>query len=113
MLGQRKGLESINPLILVSVIGNYNSASTLLNLNIVMKQFLNHIDCLIDLTNAIKLAVDCLKTGGVIAVPTDTIYGLAGLTQMDDAVNKIYDIKARNTLKPISVSVSQVEEIYK
>lgn len=71
------------------------------------------VNYIIDLTNAIKLAVDCLQAGGVIALPTDTVYGLAGLTQMDEAVNKIYDIKARNTLKPISVSVSQVEEIYK
>ena len=29
----------------------------------------------------------------VVAVPTDTIYGIAGLVQNSDAVNKIYAIK--------------------
>ncbi len=31
----------------------------------------------------------------VIAVPTDTIYGIAGLAQNSEAVNRIYQIKGK------------------
>ena len=40
-----------------------------------------------------KRAADILKSGGVIAVPTDTIYGIAALVQSAAAVKKLYDIK--------------------
>ena len=42
-----------------------------------------------------KRAADILKSGGVIAVPTDTIYGLAALVQNAGAVKKLYDIKVK------------------
>ncbi|ESO82531.1 hypothetical protein LOTGIDRAFT_134383, partial [Lottia gigantea] len=54
-----------------------------------------------------------LLSGGVIAVPTDTIYGIAALSQNVDAINRIYDIKQRNSLKPIAVSVGEVEDIFR
>ena len=38
-------------------------------------------------------AAEILKSGGVIAVPTDTIYGIAALVQSAAAVKKLYDIK--------------------
>ena len=42
-----------------------------------------------------KRAADILKSGGVIAVPTDTIYGLTALVQNAGAVKKLYDIKVK------------------
>ena len=49
----------------------------------------------------------------VIAVPTDTIYGIAGLAQSDKAIATIYRIKDRDPNKPISICVGDVEDIYK
>ena len=34
----------------------------------------------------------------VIAVPTDTIYGIAGLAQNSEAVNRIYQIKGKEKI---------------
>ena len=49
----------------------------------------------------------------MIAVPTDTIYGIAGLAQSVEAVRKIYDIKGRHLIKPISICVSCVADVAK
>ena len=46
-----------------------------------------------DIEQSTKLAVDCLKMGGVIAIPTDTIYGIAALANNTESVKRIYDIK--------------------
>lgn len=54
-----------------------------------------------------------LKEGNVIAVPTDTIYGLACLAQNSAAIKKIYDIKGRSQQKPLAVCVGQIQDIYK
>lgn len=48
-----------------------------------------------------------------MAVPTDTIYGLACLVQNNAAVSKIYEIKGRHHDKPIAMCVTTIEEIYR
>ncbi|KAI4894357.1 hypothetical protein NFI96_032793 [Prochilodus magdalenae] len=57
--------------------------------------------------------VAALKDGQVVAVPTDTIYGLACLAQNSDAVKKVYDIKGRNGNKPLAICVGEIQDIYK
>ncbi|KAJ8290196.1 hypothetical protein GJAV_G00009820 [Gymnothorax javanicus] len=66
-----------------------------------------------DWTEALNATVTALKAGLVAAVPTDTIYGLAALAQNSAAVKKIYEIKGRNGLKPLAISVGEIEDIYK
>jgi len=51
--------------------------------------------------------------GGVVAVPTDTIYGIACLVQNDSAVERVYAIKGRDPLKPIAICVSDVLDVYR
>ena len=58
-----------------------------------------------------KITADILRSGEVVATPTDTIYGLAALANTTKAVRKIYDIKGRNQSKPISICVSNVKEV--
>lgn len=67
---------------------------------------LNHPDVL-------SLAARILKQGKVIAIPTDTVYGLAADLSNPDAVKHIYDIKGRDFKKPVAVCVSSVENIEK
>lgn len=57
--------------------------------------------------------VKALQEGHVVALPTDTIYGLACLAQHSEAVSKIYDIKGRNAQKPLAICVGEVQNIYK
>ncbi|MDI6723510.1 MAG: L-threonylcarbamoyladenylate synthase [Methanobacterium sp.] len=61
----------------------------------------------------IKTALNILKNGGTVIYPTDTIYGMGANAFNHDAVKKVYEIKRRSYKKPISVCVSDVEDIKK
>ena len=61
----------------------------------------------------VKKAVEYLKSDGVIALPTDTLYGLACMSQSSGAVEKLYDIKARDQNKPVAICVASLSDIGK
>lgn len=54
---------------------------------------------------ALNTAIAILKKGGVIVCPTDTVYGFLADATNKKAVEKIYKIKKRPKLKPLSVFV--------
>ena len=56
-------------------------------------------------------AVQCLKSGGIIAIPTDTVYGLGADPFNASAVQKLYTIKGRPDGKPIPLVLSSVEDV--
>lgn len=58
-----------------------------------------------------KQAVDLLKSGQVVAFPTETVYGLGGVATNDEAVSKIYEAKGRPSDNPLIVHIGTVEEI--
>ena len=60
---------------------------------------------------AIHKAIDVMVSGGVIIYPTDTIYGLGANAFNQEAVKKIYEIKDRDFDKPLSVSVSSINDL--
>ncbi|ESN90150.1 hypothetical protein HELRODRAFT_182753 [Helobdella robusta] len=66
-----------------------------------------------ELDYCVERAVKSLQKGHIIAIPTDTIYGLACLAQNNVAIDKLYTIKSRQLNKPISISVGCVEDIFK
>lgn len=66
-----------------------------------------------DLMEAVAKAATSLLAGQVVAVPTDTIYGVAGLSQSNSAITAIYDIKKRNLAKPIAICVAEIDDIYR
>ncbi|XP_033739750.1 yrdC domain-containing protein, mitochondrial-like [Pecten maximus] len=66
-----------------------------------------------DLQHVVALATQSLKAGNIIAVPTDTIYGVAGLAQRNDATSRIYQLKNRDLKKPIAISVADIDDVYK
>ena len=57
--------------------------------------------------------VSTLEVGGVLAVPTDTIYGLAADALNPQAVQKIFEIKGRPEEKALPIFVGSVEEAEK
>ncbi|KAL8579578.1 hypothetical protein ACOMHN_025531 [Nucella lapillus] len=65
------------------------------------------------LNEAVQTAVSILRKGSVVAVPTDTIYGIAGLAQNNEAVRRIYNIKNRSWTKPVAISVGYIEDVYR
>lgn len=56
----------------------------------------------------IREAVKVLKNNGVIAFPTDTVYGLGANILSEEAVKKIFEIKKRNKKKSLSICVSSI-----
>uniref|UniRef100_A0A182M6Q1 DNA-directed RNA polymerase III subunit RPC10 n=2 Tax=Anopheles culicifacies TaxID=139723 RepID=A0A182M6Q1_9DIPT len=60
---------------------------------------------------AIKIAVNKLKNGDVIAIPTDTVYGLACSAMNATAVHQMYEIKGRNELKPVAICVAEIDDL--
>jgi L-threonylcarbamoyladenylate synthase len=61
--------------------------------------------------NSIEIAAEMLKSGDVIAVPTDTVYGIACLSNNSQAISSLYDIKIRDSLKAIPVLISDLEQL--
>ena len=59
----------------------------------------------------VRRAAEYLKGDNVIAVPTDTLYGLACLSQSSEALRKLYEIKARDQSKPVAICVPKPEDI--
>lgn len=57
----------------------------------------------------IEKAVKVLKSGGIIAYPTDTVYGLGANIFNDDAVHRVFELKGRDFKKPLSVAVTSFE----
>jgi len=53
--------------------------------------------------------VDIIKNGGVIAMPTDTVYGLVCDATNKEAVRKIFEIKKREESKPISIFINSIK----
>ena len=56
-------------------------------------------------------AINVLADGGIVLYPTDTIYGLGANIFDKGAVKKVFEIKQRSLLKPLSILVSDVEAI--
>ena len=57
---------------------------------------------------AVKRAAELLRAGEVVALPTETVYGLAAKALDADAVAKIYSIKGRPAHNPIIVHVADL-----
>jgi tRNA threonylcarbamoyl adenosine modification protein (Sua5/YciO/YrdC/YwlC family) len=60
----------------------------------------------------IQHVVQCLESGIVAAIPTDTFYGLAVDPVNLRAVEQIYEIKTRSRHKPLSLLVGDVGHAY-
>lgn len=50
---------------------------------------------------SIEKAAELLLAGGVVAIPTETVYGLAGLAENKTAVGKIFEVKNRPFFDPL------------
>ncbi|NWZ53580.1 threonylcarbamoyl-AMP synthase [Haliaeetus albicilla] len=62
---------------------------------------------------AVAAAVGALQAGGLVAVPTDTVYGVACLAQDSGAVRSIYSLKGRNGRKPLAICLGDVDRLYR
>lgn len=59
----------------------------------------------------VSSAANILHKGGVIALPTDTIYGIAAKVDNSKALDRIFKIKRRDLTKPLAICLASIEEI--
>lgn len=66
-----------------------------------------------DHPSALQHAADVLVHGGVVAFPTDTVYGLGALTSRAESIERLYLIKGRNHTKAIAVLLASIPDLKK
>lgn len=62
---------------------------------------------------AIQTAAQILKDGGLVGIPTETVYGLAANALNGEAVARIFAAKGRPMDNPLIVHISEFDQIYK
>jgi len=60
---------------------------------------------------ALAMAVDVLAGGGMVAFPTDTVYGLGAMAFDDKAVSRISDVKGRAGDKAIPILIGDFNQL--
>jgi L-threonylcarbamoyladenylate synthase len=71
----------------------------------------NIIDEALVLDEAIIEAARHLKRGGCVAMPTETVYGLAARVDLPSAIEAIFKIKQRPSFDPLIVHVADFDQI--
>lgn len=55
-------------------------------------------------------ALEVLRSGGMVALPTDTVFGLCAAASDTAAVERIYETKARDPAQPMPLFVASMEQ---
>ena len=58
------------------------------------------------------LAAEYLQKGEIVAIPTETVYGLAGNAFNNNAVSKIFDAKKRPYFNPLIVHTNSIDKVF-
>ena len=59
-----------------------------------------------------NLAVQTLANGGLVAIPTETVYGLSAAISNEDAIAKIFVVKGRPQNHPLIVHIANIDELH-
>ena len=62
-------------------------------------------------SEAIAQAADVLRKGGLVAFPTETVYGLGADVLNPDAVKRVFEVKGRPSDNPLIVHVSGTKQL--
>jgi len=61
--------------------------------------------------DAIAEAVTWIRTGGIVAIPTDTLYGLAADPFNRDAIGRLFDVKGRDADRAVPLIAAGVDQV--
>jgi len=61
----------------------------------------------------IKVAASIIKRGGVVAFPTETVYGLGADATNTTAIEKVFEVKGRPAQNPLIVHFESLENLFK
>ena len=62
-------------------------------------------------SSAIPRALEVLRLGGLVAFPTDTVYGLAALPFKEEFVEGLFSAKGRNNARAIAILIGDYKDI--
>ena len=65
------------------------------------------------ITSEISYAVNALNQGELVAIPTETVYGLAGSAFNEQAIHKIFQLKNRPSCNPLILHTHSINEVLK
>ncbi len=58
-----------------------------------------------------KETIEQLRAGGVVVLPTDTLYGIVACALNEVAVQRVYDIKGRAPEKPCIILIADIADL--
>ncbi len=67
----------------------------------------------LDIQEQIEKGIDILRHGGIVAFPTDTVYGLGASASLPQAVERIYKVKERPRNMALPLLLADIAEITK
>lgn len=67
----------------------------------------DNLDC-----KELRLAAKCLREGGLVAFPTETVYGLGGNGLDEPSAARIYEAKGRPSDNPLIVHIAEISDVY-
>jgi len=63
------------------------------------------------ITTDVERAADAIRTGGLVAIPTETVYGLAADARNAAAVRRVFEVKGRPGDHPLIVHLASADEV--
>lgn len=60
----------------------------------------------------IREVAQILNNGGVVVIPTDTVYGVAALVDNEEGIRRIYEMKKREPDKPMAILIPAVDRVW-
>lgn len=63
-------------------------------------------------SNETEKAAEIIKNSGIVAIPTETVYGLAANVFDEEAIKKIFLAKGRPSDNPLIVHIAEINDIY-
>ncbi len=60
-----------------------------------------------------KNFIEVLAKGGIVIMPTDTLYGIVGQAQNSEAVERVYALRQRSPDKPCIILIGEIGELEK
>ncbi len=65
----------------------------------------------LNIQEQIKKGISILRQGGLVAFPTDTVYGLGASARLTQAIENVYKVKRRPNSMPLPLLLSNVSQI--
>lgn len=65
----------------------------------------------VSIQKQVEQAITILKQGGIVACPTDTVYGVGAAINIETAVERVYQIKGRPRNRPLPILLAEKYQI--